>query len=103
MKIKFLVPLLFLVACGVESAEDVGRTPSPSSAEIEEASTARSELNGSEPPSLLVETCAASSLGGCANARVGTVCGTAPARWCLPAQELPDGSMFCRCQSHSTE
>jgi hypothetical protein len=104
--IKCLAPLLVLVACGVESPDIIESTPSTQSVESStpvapEASTTTAEPDKVGAPQSLLDTCAAISPGICSNASIGEFCGIGP-RWCLPAQDLPDGSIFCLCQSQAT-
>jgi hypothetical protein len=99
--IKCLVPFLVLVACGVDSPDVIEAAPSTPSGELEVRSTARADPEAVAAPPSLLSTCAASSPGICSGASIGESCGLGPL-WCLPAQDLPDGSTFCICQSFAT-
>jgi len=95
-----LAPILAFVACGVDSSE-VTET-SPSHEEMNTAPSENSELTpGAGSPSLL-GACSTRSPSPCAGATIGSVCHISPTRWCLPSNELPDGSILCGCQTQST-
>lgn len=81
--ITCLVMTWLVTACGTEQ-------PDP----MEQTSTQ------AEKSPLFPGQCAPQSLGVCSNATIGAFC--TPRLRCLPAQELPDGGIFCLCQSQST-
>lgn len=94
-----LLSTLVLVACGVDSS-DV--TETSSSDEVKAAPRANSELNPSVDSPSILGTCSTRSPAICAGATIGSVCHIGPTRWCLPSNELADGSILCGCQTQST-
>ena len=95
-----LVSILALVACGV-SSPDVTEASS-SQQQLNTEPNVSAEPNTSVTSPFLLETCSTSSPGICAGATIGSICHVGPTRWCLPANELPDGSILCGCQTQST-
>jgi hypothetical protein len=95
-----LVPILALVACGVDSS-DITETSS-SQETMSAEPNASGALNPSAGSPSLLGTCSTRSPAICSGATIGSVCSSSPRRWCLPANELPDGSILCGCQSQST-
>lgn len=98
--IKCLAPFLVLVACGVDSPDVMEAALSTPSGELDVRPMTAGPDEVAPPPSVL-STCSASSPGICSGASIGEACGIGPV-WCLPAQDLPDGTAFCICQSQST-
>lgn len=94
-----LTPILALIACGVDSSNT---TETSSSDEIKAAPSATSELTPSVDSPSLLGTCSTRSPAICAGATIGSICHSGPTRWCLPANELPDGGILCGCQTQST-
>lgn len=87
-----LTSVLALAACAVDSS------PSTKDPAVDDGEAAQSLDSLS-----LKGTCSTLSPGFCSGQAINTTCSLSPRRlWCLPAQELPNGDIFCLCQAQST-
>jgi hypothetical protein len=89
MKQLALCFLPFLVACVADSS-DISDTSDIDSTAKDVAPLVQRPL------------CSTSSFGVCSGAAQGFVCHIGPLLRCLPAQDLPDGGVFCLCQAQSS-
>jgi hypothetical protein len=93
--------VLALAACGVDSS------PSTTDPAVDDPEAAQPqgdpEASTQGFDSLSIKgTCSTLSPGFCSGQAINTTCSLSPRRWCLPAQELPNGDIFCLCQAQST-
>ncbi len=101
-----LASVLAFAACGVESPPTTESPATEDSSTVTQSSRSQAptvEATSDPDPAPIIGTCSTRSLGSCKGQPINTVCSISPRRlWCLPAQELPDGEIFCLCQSQST-
>jgi len=95
-----LAPILIFVACGVDSQDTTEDDPAPPSVEQSERTSAAadhvaSSVNNALPPTF--GPCSPGSQGTCSGETLGTVCGSNPTLFCLPARTVPSSGNLCRC------
>lgn len=98
LRAMYLVVMCALGACAVDSAD----VAEPATEDVTPTSPDKADKADNDGTSSIIGRCSPRSLGVCANASFGSLCSISPARWCLPSNELPDGSILCGCQSQST-
>jgi hypothetical protein len=85
----FLVPALFMVACGVDAPAESDPTASTATSTESDPPTA------TESPELGFGLCGPGSQGVCAGQSVGTQCAANPTGFCMPL--VQGNSNVCRC------
>jgi hypothetical protein len=99
-RVMCLTPVLIFVACCVGSPDATESDPAPPSVEQSARAPAAADnaaVSVDGVPAFTFGPCAPGSQGTCSGEMLGTVCGSNPTLFCLPAHTSPNGGTVCRC------